>query len=87
MSDEWIVRIEYSEDWGGFHVCDIEEITQRPDIWKTVCKRITDRQAIEFCNMIHEKYPHTYWLLEDRNRNLAPSISIIKQEFEQFLLT
>ena len=77
-------RLEYNERQGGFHF-DNGSHEENTFGWVTLCKNISDKQAMEFAENMREKYPATDWMNEDREPRDYPSLKLIKIEFENFL--
>lgn len=69
-------RLEYNEKQGRFHFHLDDGLDENTFGWVTLCKYISDKQAMEFTAIMREKYPST-----------QPSLESVKIEFENFLLS
>ncbi len=81
-----MIRLEYSEEQGCFH---FKYKFHEPKIfgWIVICNKISYNQALEFANLILEKYPKISLENKSDNQDDYPPVYVIKQEFVNFLLT
>lgn len=69
-------RLEYNEQEGFFHFEDIKANNENTNGYKTICKKISVEQCIEFTDLIYNKY------LDD---NKSPTYITVLQDFVDFL--
>ena len=81
-----MIRLEYNEYQGGFH---FNSGLREPNSlgWATICNSISRKQCVEFTDLILEKYPAINFENKSENSADYPSLTLIKQEFIDFLLT